>query len=86
MRDKRIRAVLALAGAVLFVSSPALRAETFPGHPLRLIVPYAAGGGTDAVARLVRPVASDPGVGPKPTATGPAGECAVGVPSDPPPP
>jgi tripartite-type tricarboxylate transporter receptor subunit TctC len=53
MRDKRIRAVLALAGAVLFASSLAARAETFPNHPLRLIVPYAAGGGTDAVARLV---------------------------------
>ncbi len=28
-------------------------AETFPARPLRLIVPYAAGGGTDAIARVV---------------------------------
>lgn len=29
------------------------QAQAFPGHPLRLLVPYAAGGGTDAIARLI---------------------------------
>ena len=30
-----------------------VRAQAFPGHSLRLLVPYAAGGGTDAIARLI---------------------------------
>ena len=30
-----------------------VRAQSFPGHSLRLLVPYAAGGGTDAIARLI---------------------------------
>lgn len=29
------------------------QAQAFPSHPLRLLVPYAAGGGTDAIARLI---------------------------------
>jgi tripartite-type tricarboxylate transporter receptor subunit TctC len=28
-------------------------AQTYPDHPIRLMVPYAAGGGTDAVARVI---------------------------------
>src|SRR5262249_26586860 len=41
-----IMALAALAPAVL--SQPA-----FPTHPIRLIVPYPAGGATDVVARIV---------------------------------
>jgi tripartite-type tricarboxylate transporter receptor subunit TctC len=43
---------LTLAFAVPFVISPA-RADDYPSHPIRLIVPYAPGGGADAVARIV---------------------------------
>jgi tripartite-type tricarboxylate transporter receptor subunit TctC len=43
-----------LTGMLLGAALPsAVLAQTFPTRPVRLLVPYAAGGGTDAIARLV---------------------------------
>jgi tripartite-type tricarboxylate transporter receptor subunit TctC len=42
----------ALLGVALACTTP-LQAEEFPSKPIKLIVPYAAGGGTDIVARIV---------------------------------
>src|SRR5450631_4487386 len=35
------------------LAAGATRADDYPSHPIRLIVPYAAGGGADSVARIL---------------------------------
>ncbi|MGZ3351844.1 MAG: tripartite tricarboxylate transporter substrate binding protein BugD, partial [Xanthobacteraceae bacterium] len=42
--------VLALA---MILAAGAARADDYPSRPIRLIVPYAAGGGADSVARVI---------------------------------
>src|SRR6516164_1825809 len=44
---------LAAGAAVLPSVSDIARAQTYPTHPITLIVPYPAGGGADAMARIV---------------------------------
>jgi tripartite-type tricarboxylate transporter receptor subunit TctC len=47
---------LIMAGLV----APAAEAQTYPDRPIRLVVPYAAGGGTDAVARAIAQGMTEP--------------------------
>jgi len=46
------RAVLAAFVAIL-MSGGNVRAENFPSHPITLVVPFSAGGPTDAMARIL---------------------------------
>jgi tripartite-type tricarboxylate transporter receptor subunit TctC len=51
MRGKS--ALIACLAAVGFVAGPGVSAAEFPTHPIRLVVPYPAGGPTDVLGRLV---------------------------------
>jgi tripartite-type tricarboxylate transporter receptor subunit TctC len=44
---------LAAGGAALSALSPAARAQTYPSRPITVVVPFPAGGSTDAVGRIV---------------------------------
>jgi tripartite-type tricarboxylate transporter receptor subunit TctC len=52
MQTHSRRLALALALTAILAAATA-RADNYPSHPIRLIVPYAAGGGADSVARIV---------------------------------
>src|SRR5437763_15300542 len=46
-------AAIGLAGALMAVASPPLRAQTYPSEPITLIVAWPAGGGSDISMRLL---------------------------------
>jgi tripartite-type tricarboxylate transporter receptor subunit TctC len=52
MRTGSRRLALAVALAMVLPAG-GIRADDYPSHPIRLIVPYTAGGGADSVARIV---------------------------------
>ena len=57
MRTRRLACLVALG--IGLASSAFGQADQFPTKPIRLIVPYAAGGGTDLVMRAIAPGMSE---------------------------
>ncbi|MFO1048860.1 MAG: tripartite tricarboxylate transporter substrate binding protein [Geminicoccaceae bacterium] len=53
MLSKRLVLATALTALAIGLGPFAAAAESYPDRPIRLIVPYAAGGGTDAIARVI---------------------------------
>lgn len=48
-----IRSILGVAGLLACVHGSVVASETWPSHPLRMMVGFAAGGGNDVLARIL---------------------------------
>lgn len=53
LRHGVFRGLVPVVGALLFLATPLVSAAQYPNRPITLVVPWAAGGGTDATARIV---------------------------------
>ncbi len=55
MARKRTRSLARVLVVTALVSFPAVAAETYPDKPIRILLPFPPGGGTDSLARIVLP-------------------------------
>src|SRR5215210_8706962 len=53
MRAPVIRLLLTAATSILAAGAPSVAQDAYPNRPITLVVPYAAGGGNDVMARIV---------------------------------
>lgn len=54
---KRFGIAQALVAATIVLSGASASAAKYPDHPVRVVIPYAPGGGTDILFRVIAPIA-----------------------------
>lgn len=58
LRQALLRSLSVLTGLALLTGSAALQAQAWPNKPVRVVVPYVAGGNTDGIARVAADILS----------------------------
>ena len=53
VKTRQVSQTMSLAIGALILHAGLALGQTYPDHPIRLIVPYAAGGGADLIARTI---------------------------------
>lgn len=53
MKTSKMRRLCVAAGLAMLLGTPAVAQTSYPSQPLKLIVPYPAGGATDTLARTI---------------------------------